>query len=109
LFARREKPVKRKLVLANVGVNQKRCFLVERAQHGKRRKRYLHLIAHAAHVEQHLVRTLLNQLPAERANHVERLSVRETRSVNARASPRYLIRAGAQKQSAAYQNSDMCV
>src|ERR1700723_502805 len=51
---------------------------MKRPKKGKRGERHLHLVAHSAHVEQNLVWTLVYQLAAERANHVERLSVRAT-------------------------------
>src|ERR1700728_332563 len=51
---------------------------MQRTERGKRGKRNLHLVAHSAHVEQNCVRTLVDELAAKRANHVERLSVRGT-------------------------------
>jgi hypothetical protein len=67
--------VQRELVFAHVRVDQQRRFAVERAEARECRERDLHLIAHAAHVEQDLIRALLNQLAAERTNHVQRLLI----------------------------------
>ena len=47
---------------------------MQRAQPREGGKRDQHLIAHAAHVDQDLVGAFFDELAAERANHVERLS-----------------------------------
>src|SRR5271163_3104785 len=39
----------------------------------------MHLIAHSTDVQQNLIRALVNELAAERANHVQRLSVSAAR------------------------------
>src|ERR1700722_2384244 len=49
---------------------------MQRTERGERGKRDLYLITHSAHVHSNCVRTLVDELAAERTNHVERLSVR---------------------------------
>src|SRR5713226_10406435 len=52
-----------------MGVDQEGDFGVEVAERGVRGERHLHDISHAAHVDEHLVRSLFGEPSAKLANH----------------------------------------
>src|SRR2546423_278802 len=57
------------LRFADVGMNQEVHFGVQLAERGVRRQRHLHEVAHAAHVQEHLIRSFFGKAPAKLANH----------------------------------------
>ena len=68
-FARGDKSVQRQRIFADVGMNQEVHFGVQLAERGVRRQRHLHEVAHAAHVQEHLIRSFFGKAPAKLANH----------------------------------------
>ena len=73
LLSRGKKAEKSELVFAHMRVDQQRYLAVQRRESGKRRQRDRCLVTDTAHVNEHLVRALLDQSAAEESNHVERL------------------------------------
>src|ERR1700731_3444540 len=68
-FARGQKAVERKRIFANMRVDQQGNFGVEFAKRREGRERHLHDVSHAAHIHEHLVRSLIGKASAKLANH----------------------------------------
>src|ERR1700675_2336210 len=79
--------VEGELVFAHVRVDKQRGFGVQGADAGEGRERDVDLIADAAHIEEDLIRALVSELAAERANHVRRLLI-SVRGVSTRGHGR---------------------
>src|ERR1700732_3209297 len=69
LFARGQKPIQRQRIFAHMRVDQQRNFRMEFPERGVGREGHLHDVPNAAHIHEHLVRSLIGEVSAKLANH----------------------------------------
>src|SRR5438046_55831 len=68
-FPRGDKSIQRQRIFAHMGVDQEGDFSMQFAERGIRRKRHLHDVPYAAHVDEHLARSFFGEPSAKLANH----------------------------------------
>src|SRR5205807_7266804 len=68
-FPRGDKSIQRQRIFAHMGVDQEGDFSMQFAERGIRREWHLHDVPHAAHVDEHLVRSFFGKPSAKLANH----------------------------------------
>src|SRR6266849_9368856 len=68
-FPRRNKSVQRQRIFPYMRMDQKGHFGMKFAKRGVRRKRHLHEVPYAAHINEHLVRSFFGKPSAKLANH----------------------------------------